>query len=133
MSWIDKLTPDTLDTLDAFDRRLLLDEIDWRRRTSNDAASYTFVAVALMAVTSRSVPSLTVRAKPAPAPMLLGGPVALPRADEVLTPEAVAAVLAIPRKTVVALCAEGRLVGAFKAGRRWRVPGRAVRKMAGAT
>jgi len=55
----------------------------------------------------------------------------LPHADEILTPEDVARHLSIPKKTVIFLCAEGRLEGAFKAGRRWRVPGRAVRKMAG--
>jgi excisionase family DNA binding protein len=55
----------------------------------------------------------------------------LPEPDEVLTPDEVAAHLDIPRKTVVALCADGRLVGAFKPGRRWRIPGRAVRLMAG--
>jgi len=54
----------------------------------------------------------------------------MPDADEILTPEDVARHLAIPKKTVIALCADGRLVGAFKAGRRWRIPGRAVRRMA---
>lgn len=55
----------------------------------------------------------------------------LPEPDEVLTPDEVAAHLDIPRKTVVALCADGRLAGAFKAGRQWRIPGRAVRLIAG--
>ena len=58
-------------------------------------------------------------------------PRVLPLADEILTPEEAAEHLGIPRKTIIFLCAEGRLAGAFKAGRRWRVPGRAVRKMAG--
>jgi excisionase family DNA binding protein len=55
----------------------------------------------------------------------------LPAPDEILTPEEVAEHLGIPKKTVIFLCAEGRLDGCFKAGRRWRVPGRAVRKVAG--
>lgn len=60
-------------------------------------------------------------------------PRVLPLADEILTPEEAAEHLGIPRKTVIFLCAEGRLEGAFKAGRRWRVPGSAVRRMAGAS
>lgn len=60
-------------------------------------------------------------------------PRVLPLADEILTPDEAAEHLGIPRKTVIFLCAEGRLEGAFKAGRRWRVPGSAVRKMAGAS
>lgn len=55
----------------------------------------------------------------------------LPEPDAILTPEEVAQVLSLPKKTVIALCADGRLAGAFKAGRRWRIPGRAVRLMAG--
>jgi excisionase family DNA binding protein len=58
-------------------------------------------------------------------------PRVLPLADEILTPEEAGRHLGIPKKTIIFLCAEGRLEGAFKAGRRWRVPGRAVRKMAG--
>jgi excisionase family DNA binding protein len=65
--------------------------------------------------------------RPAPRPPRL-----LPLPDEILTPEETAAHLGIPKKTIIFLCAEGRLEGAFKAGRRWRVPGRAVRKLAGA-
>ena len=55
----------------------------------------------------------------------------LPRHDEILTPQETADHLGIPKKTVIFLCAEGRLEGSFKAGRRWRIPGRAIRKMAG--
>ena len=54
----------------------------------------------------------------------------LPEADEILTPDEVAVHLVLPKKTVIALCADGRLRGAFKAGRRWRIPGSAVRRMA---
>ncbi len=55
----------------------------------------------------------------------------VPEANEILTPEDVAGVLSIPRKTVVSLCANERLEGAFKAGRQWRIPGWSVRKMVG--
>lgn len=55
----------------------------------------------------------------------------LPEAEAILTPDETALALAIPKKTVIALCAQGRLPGAFKAGRRWRIPGRAVRSIAG--
>ena len=58
-------------------------------------------------------------------------PTRLPEVEAILTPEQVATVLQIPRKTVIALCADGRLHNAFKAGRRWRIPGSAVRHMAG--
>ena len=59
-------------------------------------------------------------------------PERLPQPEVILCPGEVAGILAIPEKTVIALCADGRLDGAFKAGRRWRIPGAAVRKMAGA-
>lgn len=58
-------------------------------------------------------------------------PTRLPDIEDILTPDQTAARLQIPKKTVIALCAQGRLAGAFKAGRRWRIPGRAVRLMAG--
>lgn len=54
----------------------------------------------------------------------------LPDPDVILTPDEAAALLDIPRKTVTAMCAEGRLEGAFKAGRQWRILGSAVRKLA---
>jgi len=45
---------------------------------------------------------------------------------EVLTPEEAAERLKIPRSTVIAMCAAGELVGARKAGRRWRIPSTAI-------
>ena len=49
----------------------------------------------------------------------MGGPV-------VLTPDQVAERMQIPRRTVVALCAQQRLPGARKAGRCWRIPDYAI-------
>jgi hypothetical protein len=58
-------------------------------------------------------------------------PRSLPDGGEILSPDDVAGILSIPTKTVIALCAQGRLQGSFKAGRRWRIPGLTVRKFVG--
>jgi len=39
-----------------------------------------------------------------------------------LTPDDAAAILRVPVRTVVQLCAQGRIPGAAKVGRRWRIP-----------
>ncbi len=44
----------------------------------------------------------------------------------IYTPEEAAAVLKVPPKTVTALCAQGRIPGAAKVGRRWRIPATAI-------
>jgi len=45
----------------------------------------------------------------------------------ILTPVQVAERLAVPVGTVVMMCASGRLPGAKKFGRRWRIPEAALR------
>ena len=44
----------------------------------------------------------------------------------ILTPDEVAEILKVPRRTVICLCARGDLPGARKAGRCWRVPESAI-------
>lgn len=41
---------------------------------------------------------------------------------DLLTPEDAAEILRVPVRTVVQLCAQGRIPGAAKVGRRWRIP-----------
>ena len=53
---------------------------------------------------------------------------ALPHPDEVLDVGEVAKILNIPVKTVRQLCGEGRMPGATKPGREWRIPGWGIRK-----
>ncbi len=45
---------------------------------------------------------------------------------EILTPDEVAGILKVPRRTIVRLCGERKLPGAFKVGRGWRVPTSAI-------
>lgn len=40
----------------------------------------------------------------------------------IYTPEEVAAIVKIPERTVVRMCQQGKLPGARKTGRRWRIP-----------
>ena len=44
----------------------------------------------------------------------------------VYTPDELALALHVPRKTIVALCRTGKLPGARKVGRGWRIPEAAV-------
>src|SRR5262249_36058511 len=47
----------------------------------------------------------------------------------VLTPDELAGVLKVPKKTVVQLCRRGEIAGARKVGRRWRIPAWSLGKM----
>ncbi|MBK7074610.1 MAG: helix-turn-helix domain-containing protein [Myxococcales bacterium] len=51
------------------------------------------------------------------------------RAGDVLTPDEVAGLWKVPRKTVVELCRRGEIPGAKKIGRLWRIPGWGVQQM----
>jgi len=51
------------------------------------------------------------------------------RRSSILTPQETAAILKVPRKTVVSLCARGLLPGARKVGRQWRIPRWALDEM----
>lgn len=51
-----------------------------------------------------------------------GGPLMPPDLPVIFTPEEVAKLVKVPPKTVTAMCAQGRIPGARKFGRRWRIP-----------
>jgi excisionase family DNA binding protein len=49
--------------------------------------------------------------------------------EDVWTPDDVAMYLKVPKRTIVQLRAQGRLPGAFKVGRRWRLARAAIERM----
>ena len=51
------------------------------------------------------------------------------RASEVLTPEEVAREIRVDEATVRRMCKRGELVGAFRAGRQWRIPAESLEKL----
>lgn len=48
---------------------------------------------------------------------------------DLLTPDEAASELKVPVRTVVQLCAQGRIPGAAKVGRRWRIPRAALERL----
>jgi hypothetical protein len=58
-SWIDRLTPEELGALDAFERRILLDELRWRvgRQLQLERRVIEAETLVMIAITTRSEPS----------------------------------------------------------------------------